>query len=233
MSGLFGNKSNQVAFYSGLQVSTTTASAPIPILWGRNMIAGTVINYQNFRSETVTASGKQVGGGIGGFIKGAVGGGTEKVYYADILMLFCVGPIADVVEVYQNGWTPYTLTEVGLADLHVGTIGQAADSWWATTYPDQCARLFRPRLFDRRQFRPRPIGLGRLDVVRDRRRAGRHRLQRRRRRSRPDDPGFHQQFLLRRRAAAVARRRLAGRRLRLRQRAGLLPRPRALLSARR
>lgn len=127
MSGLFRGRSTQQTFYSGIQIQSTTAMAPVPIVWGRNMITGTCIDYRNFHSEKVGSKG----GGKGGLFGG---GSQETVYYADIIIALCEGPIADVFEVYQTSFTAISLAQTGLG-LTIGNIGQAPTSHWTTFYP--------------------------------------------------------------------------------------------------
>lgn len=124
--GFFRGSTPQVTYYSGIQIQDTIASKPVPIVWGQNMLTPNDVDYRNFISKKKGAKGGVVGK--------LVGGGTQNIYYADIILAICEGPIADVIEVYQTSFTPISLAQAGL-NLQVGDIGQAATAYWAATYP--------------------------------------------------------------------------------------------------
>ena len=130
MGGLFGGQRTQVTNYSGLQVQSTTAMTPIPLLWGENMLTPTVIDYEGFHSKKKSSKS----GGKGGTFASIFGGGGETIYYADVIMAFCEGPIGDVSAVYQTSSTAISLAQAGLA-LMAGNVGQAPWSYWTATYP--------------------------------------------------------------------------------------------------
>ncbi|HVP99513.1 MAG TPA: phage tail protein [Roseiarcus sp.] len=119
------NRKNPKPDYTSLQLNTATTTLPIPILWGRQKIAGNVIWYQNFVAYPQKASGK--GGGKGG------GGGTVTGYdyRADVIIALCEGPCAP----FPNGvgfvWhnqTVCTLAYLGLG-YQPGMTPQPAFSW--------------------------------------------------------------------------------------------------------
>jgi hypothetical protein len=130
MSGAFGGRT-QVTTYSGLQVQTTTAMTPIPVVWGETLLTPTVIDYEGFSTQNKRDKGVGKGGGLA-----AIFGSGEKVYYADILAALCEGPIAGSAGVYQTGYTPISLAAAGLG-LMDGALGQAPWSYWLKTYPSK------------------------------------------------------------------------------------------------
>ena len=129
MGGIFGGSRQTVTTYSGLQVQTTSSATAIPIVWGETMLTPTVIDYENFHS----AKKGSKSGGKGGTLASVFGGSGETVYYADILMAVCEGPISDITAVYQTSFSPITLAQAGLG-LTVGNLGQAPWSYWASHY---------------------------------------------------------------------------------------------------
>lgn len=118
--------------YYGLQVQGTSAAVPVPIVYGRNIVAPNVIWYENFRAHA-QSSGK--GGGKSG--GGKSGGGTTSwTYTADIIMGICEGPISGVGKVWQSSPIAFTLAALGLA-LFDGATPQPVWSYLAARYPTQ------------------------------------------------------------------------------------------------
>ena len=67
--GFLRHRSNTVKpDYTGLQIQTAVSTLPIPIVWGRNKLAGNVIWYQRFVAVPSYGGGKGAGGkgGLGG-----------------------------------------------------------------------------------------------------------------------------------------------------------------------
>jgi hypothetical protein len=119
--------------YTSLELQTSTSILPIPIVWGRNKLAGNVIWYQNFQAAA------QRGGGKGGGGKGGLFGGGGQVtgydYTADILVALCEGPIAGVGVVWKDQ-SIVTYQSLGLA-LYTGTTTQSVWPYLTATFPDQ------------------------------------------------------------------------------------------------
>jgi Putative phage tail protein len=123
--------SNQttVTEYYGLQVQGTSGAVPVPIIYGRNIVAPNIVWYQNFRAWP-TSSGK--GGGKGG-------GGrhtTSWTYTADVIMGVCEGPIDEIGQVWQSSPVAYSLPALGLT-LYNGSTPQAVWPYLEATYPSQ------------------------------------------------------------------------------------------------
>lgn len=129
MSGLFRGPSTQQTYYSGIQLQSTSAAMPVPIVWGQNLLTPNCIDYRNFHSGPApgTKGGK---GGIGSLFAGQ----QETIYYADLIMAVCEGPIESISQVYQTSFSPITLADAEL-DLVVGNPGQAPTAYWTDTYP--------------------------------------------------------------------------------------------------
>lgn len=96
-----GNQWTQTTSYSGIQIQATSAAIPVPIIYGRNIIAPNIIWYDGFGCWA-SVSGK----------------GSAKVwtahYYADVIMGLCEGPIGGVGNVWQSSTVPTTLGGLGL-----------------------------------------------------------------------------------------------------------------------
>ena len=119
--------------YYGLQVQGTSGAIPVPIIYGRNVVAPNVIWYQNFRAH-LQGGGK--GGGKGG--GGGKSGASSKswTYTADIIMGICEGPISAIGWIWQSSPVPFTLNALGLT-LFDGTTPQTVWSYLASTYPPE------------------------------------------------------------------------------------------------
>ncbi len=124
MSGIFGSQ-NQQQYYAGLQIQTSVATLPIPIVWGMHAFPGNLIWFDNFQYHANNANG----GGKGG------GGSSGPVYTADIILAVCEGPVVGVNTIF-SGQTPYTLSggdAVGFA-MQLGTTPQTPWSYLVSTY---------------------------------------------------------------------------------------------------
>ncbi|WP_298353943.1 phage tail protein [Rhodoblastus sp.] len=127
-------RETSITKYYGLQVQGTSGAVPVPIVYGRNVVAPNVIWYQNFRAH---ASNGGKGGGKGGAASGKSGASQQSwTYTADIIMGICEGPISAVGWVWQSSPAPFTLNALGLA-LFDGTTPQTVWSYLASTYPTE------------------------------------------------------------------------------------------------
>jgi hypothetical protein len=80
-----------------LQVTSATKGEPVPVVYGTQRIAGTVIWYGNFQQHE-QGGGKKGGGG--GSKKGDPG--AETRYSASFAIALCEGPIDGVSRIWQN-----------------------------------------------------------------------------------------------------------------------------------
>lgn len=127
-----GNASQtQITKYSGLQVQSTSSAVPIPIAWGRNILAPNVIWYNFFEAIPQYSGGK--GGGKGG---GGSSSATSYDYRCAIIMALCEGPIVEIGNVWTTSPTPVNLAILGLS-LFTGTTPQAPWSFLSGFYPSQ------------------------------------------------------------------------------------------------
>jgi len=124
------SQATQITKYSGLQIQTTSSAIPVPIVYGRNLIAPNVLWYQNFKAWPQKTGGK--GGGKGGSSSSA----TSWTYTADIIMGVCEGPVAAIGYVWQTSTIPTTLAAIGLG-FFGGTTPQPVWSYLASIYPTQ------------------------------------------------------------------------------------------------
>jgi len=125
MGFLSGSSHTKVTIYSGLQVQSTSSALPIPIIWGRNLLAPNVLWYNNFKRHNHQR-------GKGGFF--ATGNATT--YTADVIMGICEGPVAEIGNVWQGSPSPTTLAKLKLSFFN-GATPQSSWSYLATTYPSQ------------------------------------------------------------------------------------------------
>ena len=119
------------AKYSSLRIQTTSSALPVPIVYGRNILAPNVVWYQNFQAHPQKSGGK--GGGKGG---GAGSKGTSYTYSADIIMGVCEGPVNSIAAVWQGSPTPTSLAALALSFFN-GASPQATWSYLAAKYPSQ------------------------------------------------------------------------------------------------
>ncbi len=69
--------------YTALEIQTSASTLPIPIVWGRNKIAGNVLWYANF--QAVAGGGGKGVGGKGG-LSGGGGSAASYTYNADLII---------------------------------------------------------------------------------------------------------------------------------------------------
>jgi hypothetical protein len=135
VSGLFGSKksaSQGTKAVSALQVQTSTSGQVLPILYGKNLLAGNLAWYGNFVSTphtTPAASGGKGGGGGGGQ------GTTTYTYTTGVIISLCEGPIRGTgiiwTEQAQN-----TAASLGMTIFN-GNTPQATWSWITGYAPTQ------------------------------------------------------------------------------------------------
>jgi hypothetical protein len=109
-----------------LRITGSSEGAPIPRLYGRARIGGTIVWATNLEEETVTTEAGGGGKGVGG---GSSSGATEAVeyrYYANLAVALCEGPITRVGRMWADG------KELDIATfthrLHLGSEDQLSDS---------------------------------------------------------------------------------------------------------
>ena len=107
-----------------------TSTLPIPIVWGRNKIAGNVLWYANFRA--IPGNGGKGAGGKGGLFGGG-GSAQSYTYAADLIIGVCEGPINSIGWVYKDQ-TIQTLFSLGLGNFN-GTTPQVVWPYLAALYP--------------------------------------------------------------------------------------------------
>lgn len=81
-----------------IQIQTSTAGLPIPIVFGTNRISPNIFYYNDFKS--IATEQQQSGGGKGG------GGGGNKTttyaYYATVMLGLCCGVVADIGRIWKD-----------------------------------------------------------------------------------------------------------------------------------
>ena len=125
MAALFGRHTGVKPDFTALQIQTSTATLPIPIVWGQTKISINVIFYANFQSH----GQKQ---GKGGLFSSPV---TSYNYSADVMLALCEGPISGIGTIWRDQST-YSLADLGMT-LFTGTTPQSAWSYLSTKYPAQ------------------------------------------------------------------------------------------------
>ncbi len=172
MSWFSRKKSDVKPDYTGLQLQTAVSTLPIPIVWGRNKLAGNVIWYQRFVAAPSYSGGKGAGG------KGGLGGGhsvTGYTYQADIIIALCEGPIAGIPTVWKDLSVYYTPLALEYADLQRRDAARRMAVALALSRAG--SSLSGDRLCLRGLLRPRLCGGNREPQFRDHRTARRNRRQ--------------------------------------------------------
>lgn len=115
MGGLFGGSSAATSNrFTSLQVQTSSAGVPIPLLWGTARLAPNLIWYGKFTSVPDNSSGGGKGGGSSGTYK----------YSCAVAMALCEGPAWTIGRVWADK-NDTTLAKLNLT-LFLGTGDQAA-----------------------------------------------------------------------------------------------------------
>ena len=120
-----GNANTQITKYSGLQVQTTSACVPVPIVYGCNILAPNCFWYENFNASPA-----------GGKAGGKSGSPTSYNYSCSIMMGIAEGPIAGIGQIWQTSNTTTTLVDLALS-LFGGTSPQTVWSYLASAFPAQ------------------------------------------------------------------------------------------------
>src|SRR5271165_3747127 len=133
MSWFRRNNNNTKPDYTALQLQTSVSTLPIPLLWGRNKLAGNVVWYGGFRAVPGSSGGGKGGGGKGG--AGGSASTASWTYTADLIIALCEGPISSVPLVWkdQSICAPFYLG-FGIWD---GVTPQAAWPYITALYPGQ------------------------------------------------------------------------------------------------
>lgn len=129
MDFLFGSKkaTASATVDTKLRIQTAVAGKPIPVGCGQDRFAANIIWYGDF-----TATSQSVGG-KGGVVGGGKGGGQQTNYTAAVLFALCEGPIASVVQ----GWDqqkPFPLSNIG-ATVLLGGYAQSPWGYLTTNHP--------------------------------------------------------------------------------------------------
>ncbi|WP_049974543.1 phage tail protein [Azospirillum sp. B4] len=130
MSGLFGGgktNADTKPSYTGLQVQTSAAGLPIPLLWGTQRTAPNLFWYDDFTSRAVASDS---GGGKGGGSKS-----TTQAYSCAVAMGLCEGAVASIGRVWADK-DDTTLAKLNLT-LFTGTADQAPFAALYAKHADQ------------------------------------------------------------------------------------------------
>ncbi len=124
---------------SDLRITASTEGATIPRLYGRTRLGGQVIWATSLEEEAVESSAS--GGGKGSAASSAASGGLEYLYYANVAIGLCEGPITGIGRVWADGreidLTPFTYR------LYTGTAYQSPDPLIWTKQGDGNAPAYR------------------------------------------------------------------------------------------
>ncbi|MDG3443265.1 phage tail protein [Nitrospirillum amazonense] len=130
MSGLFGGgktNADTKPSYTGLQVQTSAAGLPIPLLWGTQRAAPNLFWYNDFTSKAVASD---TGGGKGGGAQS-----TTQVYSCAVAMGLCEGVVNTIGRVWADK-TDTSLAKLNLT-LFTGAADQAPFASLYTNHTDQ------------------------------------------------------------------------------------------------
>lgn len=135
MGGLFGGGSKPVSstapVVSSLRMQTSVYGRPIPIVYGKNRVAGNLIWAGDFKS--IEHKSSQSAGG-----KGGGGGSIDSIsytYQTACTLALCEGPVQSIGTVWA-GKTTGTLATKGFT-FAPGDQAQQAFGYVATNHPDQ------------------------------------------------------------------------------------------------
>jgi hypothetical protein len=136
MSFLLGKKVDQKPAYTGLQLNTSVATLPIPILWGRQKMSGNLIWMNGFTSFQTEPKGK----GKSHALSGLTGGSQKQTEYrADIILALCEGPINGIGFTWKD--QSISTFQYLMFNAYGGGSGPAGEqdvwnwtTWW---YPSQ------------------------------------------------------------------------------------------------
>jgi hypothetical protein len=136
MTGILGlgSEAKKKNIVASLRYQTSQKGSVVPLVYGCNRVAGNLLDYQNFNSNT-NGKGSKGGKGGGGSKAAGKGGGGQTNYQVDFLMGVCQGPIENWGLVWFNktittllgGLTAGTSATMGYG---LGSDGQAADTNW-------------------------------------------------------------------------------------------------------
>jgi len=114
--------------YNAIQLQRSAYGGPVPLVFGKNRLAGTLIWYGSFTAtpHTQSAGGKGGGGGSGN---------TSYTYSAAVALGLCEGPITGIGQVWVDK-SLQTVANLGFT-LFTGAGGQAAWSYLTTNFPAQ------------------------------------------------------------------------------------------------
>ena len=131
MSGaLFGKKGQNTADkrLNSIQITQAAYGNPVPLVYGKTRLAGSLIWYNNFVAtpHTQTQGGKGGGGSSS----------TSYTYSAAIMMSLCEGPITSISTTYVDKGLDSSLANQNLT-LFLGSSGQSVWSYLSTNYPSQ------------------------------------------------------------------------------------------------
>ncbi|ASG21416.1 phage tail protein [Nitrospirillum viridazoti] len=130
MSGLFGGgktNADTKPSYTGLQVQTSAAGLPIPLLWGTQRAAPNLFWNDGFTSKAVASD---TGGGKGGGAQS-----TTQVYSCAVAMGLCEGVVNTIGRVWADK-TDTSLAKLNLT-LFTGADGQTPFTALYAAKPDQ------------------------------------------------------------------------------------------------
>lgn len=122
-----------------LNLQTSVQGRPRSILWGTTVIAGNIIDVQDFAPHLVVG-GQSPSGGKGGVFRGAQSAAPPNYswdYFAAVMISLCEGPIASVDRFSGDGLTLSTYGNgTGGGTVFTGTQTQTAWSYMASLHPD-------------------------------------------------------------------------------------------------
>lgn len=126
MSGIFSKKSNsqKTKAVSALQVQTSSYGPVLPLVYGKNRIAGNLGWYGNWKATGHKDSSSAGGKG------GSSSGDTSYTYTTGVIIMLCEGQVQGIGTIWNDTATD-TLSSLGMTFFN-GATPQPAWSWLAS-----------------------------------------------------------------------------------------------------
>jgi hypothetical protein len=132
MDGLFGGSQTIATSetpLAGFNVQSSVYGKPVPLLYGRNRLAGNLIDYDDFKAIPHTTSSSSSGGKGGG---GITSTNTSYTYQTSFLLGLCEGPVSAINAFWLD--KEYHVN-ANVFTKFLGSYSQTAWATWTSKHP--------------------------------------------------------------------------------------------------
>lgn len=132
MGGLFGGSQTIATSetpLAGFNVQSSVYGKPVPLLYGRNRLAGNLIDYDDFKAIPHTTSSSSSGGKGGG---GVTSTNTSYTYQTSFLLGLCEGPVQSINAFWLD--KEYH-ANANVFTKFLGSYSQTAWATWTSKHP--------------------------------------------------------------------------------------------------